>query len=225
MQGWDGITPLQAALMYAADGFPVCPVISPAYTLFGKKTGKQPFIGYFRRATTDPRTLKTWFERHPLANVGILISPVDCFAIDVDIGRDGFLSLGGLPSLPATRENITGSGGRHLLFRDPAAARLRSSKDLLGPGLDFIAAGLPLVVPPSVSYTGLQYRWADFQTPIAEAPPALLRLIDEASAARGALASRLADAFRPPRWDPIRTIKYSLCSLAREIDARIGRER
>jgi hypothetical protein len=223
MQEWDITTPLEAALRYASDGFRVCPLISPQYTLFGKKTGKHPFFGYYKRASTDIRIIETWFRRHPHANVGLITGGVPgFFALDVDPANNGFKSLAELPPIPRTRENITPSGGRHFLFKCPCHMRIPTSKELFAPGIDVIGNNLAIVAPPSVSAAGKRYQWLDYETPIAEAPAWLLHLI-EASRSSGILSlTQAVRAFRAPRWDPICWGKYVVCSFYREFAARIS---
>lgn len=225
MQGWDVITPLEAALRYASDGFPVCPLISPEYTLFGKKTGKDAFFGYYRRATTDNRIIETWFRRHPRANIGLITGEVSgFFALDVDTVSNGFESLATLPPIPRTKENITPSGGRHFLFKYPSHLRIPTSKDLFAPGIDVIGDNLKIVAPPSVSASGKHYQWLHYDTPIAEAPDWLLHLIETSGSSGMFSLTRAARAFRSPRWDPMRWGKYAVCSFFREIEARISPE-
>ena len=68
---------LQAALTYAARGYPVFPC---------KAGGKAPITpnGY-KDATTDPDEIKDWWRRYPSANIGIPTAGL--LAVDIDAGN------------------------------------------------------------------------------------------------------------------------------------------
>src|SRR4030095_6094641 len=77
-------------------------------------------------ATTDPALITAWWTRWPEANVAVATGVGSgLLVIDVDShdGRDGEATLRMLEqhygSLPQTVQQLTGSGGRHLLFRYP----------------------------------------------------------------------------------------------------------
>lgn len=58
---------LTAALRYAERGLPVFPC----------KPGKKvPLTAHgFKDATTDPAVIKTWWKKHPKANIGVATGP------------------------------------------------------------------------------------------------------------------------------------------------------
>ena len=128
-------------------------------------------------ATADAATIRRWWTRWPGANVG-LATGSGLLALDVDPRHSGDASLAALQALPATREALTGGGGRHLFFR--AAGAVRCSAGRLGPGLDVRCEGGYIVAPPSVHPSGAFYRWHPVRGlahPVAEAPARLLELL------------------------------------------------
>jgi hypothetical protein len=78
---------LAAALAYASRGWPVFPVASG---------GKVPAIKGGRGcndATTDPATIREWWQRLPGANIGLACGPADLVVVDVDPRHAGDQSL------------------------------------------------------------------------------------------------------------------------------------
>src|SRR5215216_7506 len=91
----------------------------------------------FKDATTDPTVLRAMFNR-----TGLLIgmptgSTSGVSVLDVDVQRDGDLSLLVLERMyepiPETLKVRTRSGGVHHHFK---ASGVKNSNDVLGPGLD-----------------------------------------------------------------------------------------
>lgn len=105
------------------------------------------------RATTDPDRIRTAWERAPF-NVGIATGPSGLFVVDLDMPKDNsstdapcgattFAALcerTGQP-VPRTRTVRTASGGQHLYFTAPAAARLHNTAGTLAPLVDTRAWG------------------------------------------------------------------------------------
>ena len=147
--------------------------------------GKHPLIcNGVRGATKDPRVIKQWWYRWPFANVGIAAGrPSGFFVVDVD-GAPGADSLWELEAehgkLPDTIEQVTGSGGRHLLFKHPDKLAV-PNKVGLRPGLDIRGDGGYIVVAPSVHASGRMYAWEISSQPLevemADPPAWLLELV------------------------------------------------
>ena len=121
--------------------------------------GKHPRVqGWQKEATTDPGTIRVWWKRWPLANVGVAFRPGQC-GVDVDPRKGGDDTLAALEKdfgpNPPTWEVSTGGGGRHLYF----AGDLSNTAGQLGPGLDTRGAGGYLVAPPSLHASGRRYEW------------------------------------------------------------------
>ena len=134
--------------------------------------GKHPLIcNGVRGATKDPRVIKQWWYRWPFANVGIAAGrPSGFFVVDVD-GAPGADSLWELEAehgkLPDTIEQVTGSGGRHLLFKHPDKLAV-PNKVGLRPGLDIRGmAGISWWRPASMRAGGCT---------LGRSPPSLWRL-------------------------------------------------
>lgn len=147
------VTPLDAALEYAAHGLAVLPV-----TPF---TGLPPLKGWQNKGTTDPELIRTWWTgQYASCGVGILTGyPSGVWVFDVDTdrrrGKVGDESLAELEAihgpLPDTHEVITGSGGRHLYFRMPAdGSDVRNDQSAkAGVDLDVRGTGGFVVAPPT----------------------------------------------------------------------------
>ena len=164
---------LQAALSYAVQGWPVFPC---------RPRGKEPAVaGGFKSATTDPATIRHWWQRWPDANIGLATGRLSgVVVLDVDPRHGGDESLLSLPQLTETVEVITGGGGRHIYFHSPGfEVRCRSSA--LGPGLDLKGDGGYVLLPPSVHPSGGRYEWElsshPAEVPIAAMPDWLLDML------------------------------------------------
>ncbi len=159
--------PAEAAAIYAKHGWAVFPCI-----------GKQPATKTgFKSASTELERIGDWWERNPSANIGWSL-PTDWFALDVDPRHDGDKSLAELyakhrDQVPFTLEALTGSGGRHLIFRMPEGVELRQGAGFL-PGLDTRRGGRGyLLVAPSIHPdTKGAYEWRVAVEP--QLPPAWL---------------------------------------------------
>jgi putative DNA primase/helicase len=133
-----------AALWYVHNGFPVFPVhsVHDGCCSCGKPEcehpGKHPRTSRgFKDATKDPDQARRWWDKWPDANIGIPTGRVsDLLVIDIDprnAGDDSWETLiREYGSIPDTAEQVTGGGGRHIVFRD---AGIPVSKEL-APGID-----------------------------------------------------------------------------------------
>lgn len=195
-----------AALTYARAGLPVFP-LQP-----GEKT---PLVARgFYRATTNERAIMQWWDREPMANIGVPTGPPSGWiVVDVDTRHDGLVSLIHLqravthhaadlhlPSIPllATRIQQTGGGGLHLIFgwrADVANAELvlRNTTNFAGyTGLDLRGASGYIVAPPSLHASGQRYHWLH-QGAIMPFPDVLVDLV---------WARKRAVALPPLQWQP-----------------------
>lgn len=151
---------LDAALDYAAAGYAVIPV---------KRSDKAPYtINGLDDATTNPSTIRQWWNWWPDANVAIVCGRASgyLFVIDVDIkpskGKRGDIELEAWEAahgeFPETVRQITGSGGYHYFFHYPDIAKYKNKVDTL-PGIDIRGDGAYVVVSPSVYEDGRIYKW------------------------------------------------------------------
>jgi putative DNA primase/helicase len=170
---------LSAALALAARGFAIFPVAPRT---------KAPLCEHGHLdATTDRKTITTWWRRWPGAAIGN--RPAEDEAVfDVDVRSDGDKQFDELVRrlgpLPPTVTTITGGGGRHLRFR------LRERVDLprqLAHGIDLKSAAGYVILPPSRHPSGRRYEWAPFCNPgeqiVAELPAAWFEEIRRRGAA------------------------------------------
>ena len=92
------------------------------------------------------------------------------WVLDVDPRNDGGSSLECLEReigpVPATIEQITGGGGRHLVFAYPEGCRVRQGNHRLGRGLDVKSDGGYVVAEPSRHVSGTAYAWEASSDPL-----------------------------------------------------------
>jgi hypothetical protein len=138
-------------------------------------------------ATTDPEQIRKWFEKWPEANVGIATGDQSFDVVDVDLKGDGPDTLRELElkhgDLPDTIEQITGSGGRQIMFQ-PTRGRLTNAVKFAS-GLDIRTNGGLVVVPPSRHISGGKYEWEASSLPnkkaLAPFPDWIIRLVNQSS--------------------------------------------
>lgn len=170
---------LEHALGLAARGLRVFPLIA---------NGKLPsFAGWKDAATTDPATIRQWFEATD-RNIGILCDGVAAIDLDCKGGKDGVAAWTALGGGLDTLQFRTASGGRHLLYRDPGGI-VNNTAGKLGDGIDTRGQGGGYIVAPGSTINGNAYSIVE-DRPIALLP--------------GWLGARFAAA--PPRAAPTEPI-------------------
>jgi hypothetical protein len=154
----------EAALWYSEHGFPVFPVHRARNGVCScnrpdcAHPGKHPRTSHgFLDATTDPQRITEWWTKWPDANIGIPTGTASgLLAIDIDPRNGGdesweaLILEHGLP--PDTAEQLSGGGGRHIVFRDPGVPVPKELAPVKSTGGYIIAA-------PSVHPSGRQYAW------------------------------------------------------------------
>lgn len=173
---------LQQALEYAERGWRVIPI---------KPNEKRPPIQSWQTvATTDPETIRKWwtteYRNHGIGIVTGEESGVFVLDIDVTDNKDGYHELerietlfGELPNGPRA---LTGSGGMHLFFRNPAGLTIKNDAGKkLGTGIDVRGEGGQVVAAPTVHPNGNTYQWIDDSEQLEppDAPNWLLELLTE----------------------------------------------
>ena len=165
------ITPLQAALEYAARGWRVLPLWWPASTgtcacglVDCDSVGKHPISRLVPHGLYDASSqldvVAGWWRSVPHANVGILTGTESGLVVlDVD-GIPGRRRLGALVAAHGPfRAGWTGTGaGWHAYFAHPGTS-VPNSAGRLGEGLDVRGDGGYVVAPPSRHWTRRLYRW------------------------------------------------------------------
>ncbi|MDZ3836830.1 MAG: bifunctional DNA primase/polymerase [Rhodospirillales bacterium] len=193
----------RAALGYAKRlGWPVFPLAF---------RGKAPAVPKDRGgrgvldATTDSATIVHWWRAMAEANVGVAMGEqAGVWCLDVDPRHDGDESLLELVRehgpLPETVEQLTGGGGRHLLFSFDKRVRNRPG---FRPGLDAKTTGGYIVAAPSIHPNGRPYAWEVDHHPLdvwpEPAPEWLVALVAAPEPAPEVqhLADRLAELCAP----------------------------
>lgn len=168
---------LEWALRYIKLGWPVIPL-----------KGKLPLTeNGSKDASLNETQIRAWWKRWPDANIGLATGHA-FFAVDVDIRGGGEESwdmlLSQYVAFPRTPEQLTGTGGKHILFALPDFP-VKNSQGKLAPGIDVRGVGGYIVACPSVHpETKRSYSWDGLEDienqKIAAAPPWLLVRLQEA---------------------------------------------
>jgi putative DNA primase/helicase len=174
---------LEAALAYAAAGWPVFPC-DPRQDAPGtpaaKRRGKRPLVaeadkdghgnkiektGGLWRATTDEAQIRAWWRKYPQALIGVPTGKrIGLFVVDLDprggervdeVRQRLVNAVGPLPECPIS---ITQSGGWHLWFHNPPGDIPKNSAKRI-PGVDWRGEGGYVIVPPSTMSDGKAYSW------------------------------------------------------------------
>jgi bifunctional DNA primase/polymerase-like protein len=185
---------LDAALNYAKAGYYVFPLQNLVIENNSvrcscrdwkscNKQGKHPHTWHgLLDASTNLDTIKNWWSKRPNANVGLITGKKSgIFVLDIDLNKGGEHSLNDLQDsygeLSPTLTAISGSGGRHLIFKYPNDVKLKNSVSLIAPGLDIKSDNGYIVAAPSSHISGGRYQWHGVNTPILDAPDWLVALI------------------------------------------------
>ena len=205
------------AFILARQGFHVFPL---------RPQSKLPAIEKFpERATRDRSTIEGWMAKYPGCNWGISTSRYGdaeaLLVVDVDSPGHGAGKKDGSKTLlrleldgrdfPLTREHATPTGGKHMLYRVPAA--VRQGVDVLGSGVDIRSKGGYIVAPGSRVSTG-----GYFVDCPAKLEPAPQWLIDACGPARERTSNR-----KPlPNIDPARASERAVAYLRNEAPEAIS---
>lgn len=153
----------RAALWYATKlGYPIFPADAKAALCRGG----------FHSATTDPVQIRKWWTWWPDASIGFPtgdVTGLDVIDIDGPVGLKWFrerLRKAPLPNIVGHAITGRGYGGHHLYV---ATTGGRTRPNFL-PKLDYKANGGYVILPPSVSKSGLSYTWIDRIPPKGAVP-------------------------------------------------------
>jgi len=176
---------LDAALSYAARGWPVHPL---------KPLMKKPmFDDWPSLASTDSAVIRYWWGQTPDANIGVVTGQRSgLLVLDVD-GPEGRASLEGL-EVPATLTQDTGrlGGGQHLIYAYEGLTRNRQG---VRPGLDVRGDGGYIAAAPSIHPSGAVYRLHEAR--LAPAPDWLVEEAARTSETPGNLPTKATVAWPP----------------------------
>ncbi|MFQ5509779.1 MAG: bifunctional DNA primase/polymerase [Leptospirillia bacterium] len=174
------MTRAEQALALADMGFYVFPL---------RAKGKTPrHQGWQEKATRDAAAIDDWWSNHPADNIGIFTGRYGdddgaLLVIDVDNkhGKHGDAEIKRLADghieIPVTLEQLTPTGGRHLIYTVNEA--VRSGTNVLGDGLDVRSAGGYIVAPGSETDVGV-YRWVGEGRRLAQADGSVVQLCGRA---------------------------------------------
>lgn len=158
---------LDAALSYAAEGWPVLPLFSPregvcdcpdTYKARGDCTpGKHPRTAHgVKDASTDADKIRRWWTMWPAANVAIDLAGAGLVDIAPDsvVWHAEFIACG----LPPTRTFVSGGGDGHQHYLYARPAGVPTTRICHEGEYDILSAGY-VVMPPSLHESGRPYRW------------------------------------------------------------------
>jgi Bifunctional DNA primase/polymerase, N-terminal/Primase C terminal 2 (PriCT-2) len=150
-----------AAIAYAAHGFPVFPLDvhskKPIPERDKDADGKPiPGTGGVYKATCDPVIIRAWWREHPRALIGLPMGPASgIWCLDVDTSEDHADGVAAWNEIAAqhdpivTREHRSATGGPHLIFNWDRERPLGCSNGALPDGLSVKGQGGYVAVPPS----------------------------------------------------------------------------
>jgi hypothetical protein len=148
------LTPRDAALQYAARGWPVFPCTA---------SGKTPLTAHgLKDASTHREHVWAWWKCWPQANVAIVTGPASgLLVVDLDgpKGRRSWERLTAEHGRVSTLVSLTGGVGVHALFAYPDDLELGNTAGRLGAGIDTRGQGGYIIAPPSLHAAGRPYRW------------------------------------------------------------------
>jgi hypothetical protein len=144
-------------------------------------------------ATSDERLVERWWAMWPHANIGLPAGGNGLAVIDIDPYHEGDDTMAVLTQycqsegvdLWATRTIRTGSGGTHLIYRQPAGGIISKSKAFGAAGVDTRGRGGYIVAPPSLHTSGDRYSVVENGHGIAPWPDPLTTLLNPAPAESG----------------------------------------
>lgn len=142
---------------------------------------KQPLTSHgVLDATTDPATIRGWWQRWPAAMVGVACGRSGLVAIDCDTYKSAFKrrSQHFAQRLAAFGSTIikTPSGGLHFLFQS-GGAQWGNATRTLPPAVDVRGVGGYVVGAGSVRADGIAYTW-QHDAPVLPAPRLVRHMLD-----------------------------------------------
>jgi hypothetical protein len=190
----DWAAPGDWAAMYRAAGLQVVPSHMPS----SGQNWKRPALADWKSLQEEmvpQATFDRWYapkgEHASRLNMGLLTGRAsdNVFVIDLDDYKDTGARMWWLSVLnehnhgiePETCQQVTGGGGRQLLFRAPPGWQAPTNKTPIG--VDIRGQGGFAVLPPSQHVSGTPYAWkagcAPWECEIAAAPDWLLQAVFE----------------------------------------------
>lgn len=164
----EGSAFLTAAKDYAEKGLTVLPLSAG---------DNRPLVNLGDINNQSQDDVEVLWERFPEAGVGIVtggLAGIVVVELENKNGINGAESLKKLAtqygaSSNKTLRTKTSYGGHLLYFRHPIGHQINNSVEKLGPGINIHSNGSFVIAPPTKS-GGINYRWIDINTTIAEMP-------------------------------------------------------
>jgi len=164
----DFASPAEWALMYRSRGLQIVPARFP----MKDKNGKRPALAdwkTFQLELANDAVFSGWFPLNCSPNMGILSGSCsgNVIVIDIDDYKTSHAAAwfqevtSGIE--PETWKQTTGGGGRQYFFRLPDGVTIGNCRTALG--IDIRGQGGFAMVPPSVHYSGNEYKWVDGSAP------------------------------------------------------------
>lgn len=188
---------LDELLFYASKGYPVFPVFEMINGPDGrpvcscplghkcKSPGKHPRTrNGFNDASTNPETIRRWFEKHPGCNWARVTGIAETIVIDIDprnYGDKTWEALTDEHGNPETLTVSTGGGGEHRYFKY-SGPKLGAK---LGPGVDIKGEDGYVLLPGSNHKSGKRYEFLDGNMDEVEIADLPQWVIDEAVRVNG----------------------------------------
>lgn len=143
---------LDAALAYAAKGWPVFPC----------RADKKPMIDEWQlAATTDRAQIRKWWDAWPKANIAMHVGDAGMMVLDYDPGSDRAELERNVGKLPATKLIAeTPRGGTHEYYALAQDEIVPNSASKLASAVDVRSFHGYVLLPPSRTADGA-YRWVD----------------------------------------------------------------
>lgn len=164
---------LQAAIDYAARGWPIVPIHWPNGETCScgnpkcQSPAKHPLTLHgLKDASKDKSVIQAWWKKWPQANLAIITGAESGLVVlDVDAKNGGLESLKRMTTkegnLPYTPTVYTGGGGEHYLMAHPRNGTKYRNRAALGGygGIDVRGDGGYIIAAPSRHISGKKYTW------------------------------------------------------------------
>jgi len=137
----------------------------PLYLELGQycdEPGKHPrgVMSWAKNSTTDPDTIRSWWRKYPIANIGIDCGKSGLLVLDADTYKYNFEGKKLLTqSDEQTVTILTGGGGVHLWYTMPEGKTWGNHNSGLPAGIDIRGVGGYVVAAPSLHKTGRRYAF------------------------------------------------------------------
>lgn len=127
--------------------------------------GKHPmYDGWSKHPMKTGLEIDLYWSRYPNANIGIVTGAASgLIVLDIDPLHGGWSSLSDIVKahgrIPDTIISVTGSLGRHILFKHPGRGDDIKNAEGFMQGVDIRGDGGQIVAPPSLHGNGRRYCW------------------------------------------------------------------